>query len=930
MNQYGPAIARPTKEVAIFWDYENVQIPSRCTSPLQACMAISKAAAKHGVIQQRRVYADYSREDSTNMSRLGADISESGFDLVSTPRRAAKKKETLDRKMINDIIFFAWDVLFRGGEPCVILITSDGDFAYTINKLRDRGASNVVMHGSNVSSLLIESADIALNLEEDVLPDHILRSSALATAKNSPRDASPTPLPSEKEIDTTLHATETTHVPVSLPMSINSQGIQVTVPTEESIRHDIDGEQSLGSQSSAPTLTNTNSHYTMTSSETETVPLRGYDVCSERNEKVWSKTVSEDSNSVDKMKESSSASTEDDCSYTKIHRAQDAVALCNALHRSAGLEDWALGGTVGVEFRQALRNMASIPVDPKIRYRSAKSVAISEEWIFQGRQKVRSDGTHGEIVCIPSFLSNLDGFSTHYYLKLTAKGIAQLPECHNRRTDVAPLKLDKPLSIKQPADVEDNYGDERRERIDPTVCGAPAVNSSHDARSQDNSEGSQVGSSRAGASDDLVSLPSSCSSGDERTKPTIDEVTDIQSVKDEACVDKDCSNSSSSRSTSPRLVQKGVMSMSGPDKAHLDAITLCKALETSAGLGWQPGSQAGEQFRKFVASMEQTANCDKNRFRKAKTKAISEGWVLQGRRKLLPDGSNDGEIIYTPSALSNLKDFSLADYLKLSTSGRERLISDPQPAALLKPSESANDGACLATDLSVLKKTGVFTDVTACVFIKNVPTKVNVFELAQFVEAQFGFTVLQACGKMLPHGSPFYFVHMILGSSNEAASLLGFAASQKFEIHGRKMTATYDRWPADGTSADLDGGLFYKRGGPYHYSGRSKQTELYVENLPNGTDIRRFVQFLELRFAIVVKRAMITDSWKPSDVFWNAHILMSSIADGLKLLQCGKKEKDLTSGLFYNGRFVWVKLNARSPRWDSLRMESSYTCYSAS
>lgn len=178
MNLSQSAEQRGKADVGIFWDYENVHIPARCSSPLKAFAAIVKKAEKYGKIQQRRVYSDYSRDDS-NVAWWSADISGSGFDLVSTPRRGAtKSKETLDRKMIQDIIFFAWDVVDRGGSPCVVLITSDGDFAFTINKLRDRGATNVVIHGSNASKVLVDSADIAFNLEKDVLPQALLQRTA--------------------------------------------------------------------------------------------------------------------------------------------------------------------------------------------------------------------------------------------------------------------------------------------------------------------------------------------------------------------------------------------------------------------------------------------------------------------------------------------------------------------------------------------------------------------------------------------------------------------------------------------------------------------------------------------------------------------------------------------------------------------------------
>ena len=53
----------------------------------------------------------------------------SGFTLIDCPARG--KKETLDKRMIVDILAFAWERAARRIPTCVVLITSDGDYAYT-------------------------------------------------------------------------------------------------------------------------------------------------------------------------------------------------------------------------------------------------------------------------------------------------------------------------------------------------------------------------------------------------------------------------------------------------------------------------------------------------------------------------------------------------------------------------------------------------------------------------------------------------------------------------------------------------------------------------------------------------------------------------------------------------------------------------------
>lgn len=156
------------REVAIYWDYENVPLPQWC-SAADAAKRIFHAVSKYGnVIVERRLYFDYQRHSSIGPHDCsGLDLS--GFDLVNTPTR--NKKETLDKKLIADVLTFAWDCSTRNTKPCVVLITSDGDYAYTLAKLRDRGVMNIVMYGTDfsVAKILVENADVSLSFSKHVL-----------------------------------------------------------------------------------------------------------------------------------------------------------------------------------------------------------------------------------------------------------------------------------------------------------------------------------------------------------------------------------------------------------------------------------------------------------------------------------------------------------------------------------------------------------------------------------------------------------------------------------------------------------------------------------------------------------------------------------------------------------------------------------------
>lgn len=51
----------------------------------------------------------------------------------------------------------------------MVLISSDGDYAYLLSRLRDIGVKCVVIYGYNCASVLLQSADAALHWETDIL-----------------------------------------------------------------------------------------------------------------------------------------------------------------------------------------------------------------------------------------------------------------------------------------------------------------------------------------------------------------------------------------------------------------------------------------------------------------------------------------------------------------------------------------------------------------------------------------------------------------------------------------------------------------------------------------------------------------------------------------------------------------------------------------
>ena len=225
-----------SREIAIFWDYENVPLPENCHAA-EVSKCIHNAVAKYGRIVDRRLYSD-SRKWNIGLSTTNRRfLDSSGFDLVDTPSKG--QKETIDKKMIADILSFAWDCAVRndaGIKPCVVLITSDGDYAYTLSKLRDRGVMSVVFYGRQctVAQVLVDTADVALSFEKDILAS-IKRDDPVLPCKAS-REASAEETCAFQEVsgrdvdDEILIFCKGVH---SVQLAVKKKGIGINLPIDE-------------------------------------------------------------------------------------------------------------------------------------------------------------------------------------------------------------------------------------------------------------------------------------------------------------------------------------------------------------------------------------------------------------------------------------------------------------------------------------------------------------------------------------------------------------------------------------------------------------------------------------------------------------------------------------------------------------------------
>ena len=156
-----------TASVAVFWDFENVRNPKNETTA-SAVHAVRTLAREHGKKVEIRLYYDAQEEKKTDRWNFAAN----GVTLVDCPKRRDSRgeivKDTLDKMLIVDAMEFS----LTNESCCVVLIASDGDYSYMLNKLRNQGVKTVVIHGPHtaLAGALLDAADIARSFHELFLP----------------------------------------------------------------------------------------------------------------------------------------------------------------------------------------------------------------------------------------------------------------------------------------------------------------------------------------------------------------------------------------------------------------------------------------------------------------------------------------------------------------------------------------------------------------------------------------------------------------------------------------------------------------------------------------------------------------------------------------------------------------------------------------
>ena len=156
------ALSRSKVPLSIFWDIENVCIPSDVSGATVATR-LKSILEPHGHIKQFRGYASLGLGHIPEDKR--SELQLSGCHLVDTPH--VGRKDVADKMIIVDAMEWAYSNP-EGATLC--FITGDIDFAYLLAKLQQRPQwTTIVISKDTMQSMLHVNCDMKMRWETDVL-----------------------------------------------------------------------------------------------------------------------------------------------------------------------------------------------------------------------------------------------------------------------------------------------------------------------------------------------------------------------------------------------------------------------------------------------------------------------------------------------------------------------------------------------------------------------------------------------------------------------------------------------------------------------------------------------------------------------------------------------------------------------------------------
>lgn len=155
------AIKRSEAPLSVFWDLENVPLPTS-VSGTQAAARLKSIVAPHGRLKQFRGYASIGLNLIPEQKR--SELQLSGCHLVDCPHNG--RKEVADKMIIVDAMEFAFTHP-EGATLC--FVTGDVDYAYLLAKLQKPMWRTIVISKGSLQSMLHVNCDMKMRWETDVL-----------------------------------------------------------------------------------------------------------------------------------------------------------------------------------------------------------------------------------------------------------------------------------------------------------------------------------------------------------------------------------------------------------------------------------------------------------------------------------------------------------------------------------------------------------------------------------------------------------------------------------------------------------------------------------------------------------------------------------------------------------------------------------------
>eukprot|EP00940_MAST-03C_sp_MAST-3C-sp2_P003501 g3501.t1 len=159
-----PTLPVPYQEVpfeaAVFWDMENIPVSIGIESKLRKMLTRIYGKVK---IRSRRYYFD-SQQQHVMTTKLRRMLNTLGW--VACDCTSMGVLETVDTRIIVDMIQFVWYAHIHGVDPIVVLVSDDNDFNYAVRVLTDLGALVVNLRSSKCSHQfdIPRSVDVAYKI----------------------------------------------------------------------------------------------------------------------------------------------------------------------------------------------------------------------------------------------------------------------------------------------------------------------------------------------------------------------------------------------------------------------------------------------------------------------------------------------------------------------------------------------------------------------------------------------------------------------------------------------------------------------------------------------------------------------------------------------------------------------------------------------